>query len=119
MHGGFHNNICLLSQPNCYSRAITVNGDEHIIIFSKRDIDPWEELTYDYRSGIIKPLTLIIYIFLQNQVDAFFRFFSSDQRLPCYCGFPKCRGVVNDVEAEEQAAKIRIKRSELFRKTDN
>ncbi|KAF8651034.1 hypothetical protein HU200_063638 [Digitaria exilis] len=79
-------------EPNCYSRAITVLGDEHIIIFAKRDIDPWEELTYDYR------------------------FFSSDQRLPCYCGFPKCRGVVNDVEAEEQAAKIRVKRSELFQK---
>ena len=39
-------------QPNCYSRAITVLGDEHIIIFAKRDIDPWEELTYDYRSGM-------------------------------------------------------------------
>ncbi|CAL5090627.1 unnamed protein product [Urochloa decumbens] len=82
-------------EPNCYSRAITVLGDEHIIIFAKRDIDPWEELTYDYR------------------------FFSSDQRLACYCGFPKCRGVVNDVEAEEHAAKIRIKRSELFQKRDN
>lgn len=103
----------LLSQPNCYSRAITVLGDEHIIIFAKRDIDPWEELTYDYRSVwiIILPLTR-----LQNHADAFFRFFSSDQRLSCYCGFPKCRGVVNDVEAEEQAAKIRVKRSELFQK---
>uniref|UniRef100_C0PAQ0 [histone H3]-lysine(4) N-trimethyltransferase n=1 Tax=Zea mays TaxID=4577 RepID=C0PAQ0_MAIZE len=37
-------------EPNCYSRAITILGDEHIIIFAKRDIDPWEELTYDYRS---------------------------------------------------------------------
>nr|ACR35362.1 unknown [Zea mays] len=81
-------------EPNCYSRAITILGDEHIIIFAKRDIDPWEELTYDYR------------------------FFSSDQRLPCFCGFPKCRGVVNDVEAEEQSAKIRVKRSELFEKSE-
>lgn len=82
-------------EPNCYSRAITVLGDEHIIIFAKRDIDPWEELTYDYR------------------------FFSSDQRLPCYCGFPKCRGIVNDVEAEEHVAKIKVKISELFQKRDS
>uniref|UniRef100_A0A0E0LYM7 Histone-lysine N-methyltransferase n=1 Tax=Oryza punctata TaxID=4537 RepID=A0A0E0LYM7_ORYPU len=73
-------------EPNCYSRVISVLGDEHIIIFAKRDINPWEELTYDYR------------------------FVSSDQRLPCYCGFPKCRGVVNDVEAEGQSAKIRTGR---------
>ncbi|CAL5191354.1 unnamed protein product [Lathyrus oleraceus] len=75
--------------PNCYSRVISVNGDEHIIIFAKRDINQWEELTYDYR------------------------FFSIDERLACYCGFPKCRGVVNDTEAEERAATIYAPRSEL------
>lgn len=53
LHGVFHNNPCLPLQPNCYSRAITILGDEHIIIFAKRDIDPWEELTYDYRSGVV------------------------------------------------------------------
>ncbi|KAF7837087.1 histone-lysine N-methyltransferase ATX2-like [Senna tora] len=76
--------------PNCYSRVISVNGDEHIIIFAKRDIKQWEELTYDYR------------------------FFSSDERLACYCGFPRCRGVVNDTEAEERAAKLYVPRSELI-----
>ncbi|XP_020218632.1 histone-lysine N-methyltransferase ATX2 [Cajanus cajan] len=76
--------------PNCYSRVISVNGDEHIIIFAKRDIKQWEELTYDYR------------------------FFSIDERLACYCGFPKCRGVVNDTEAEERAATLYAPRSELI-----
>ncbi|KAG5016851.1 hypothetical protein JHK82_022496 [Glycine max] len=76
--------------PNCYSRVISVNGDEHIIIFAKRDIKQWEELTYDYR------------------------FFSIDERLPCYCGFPKCRGIVNDTEAEERAATLYAPRSELI-----
>ncbi|KAG8481266.1 hypothetical protein CXB51_026028 [Gossypium anomalum] len=73
-------------EPNCYSRVISVHGDEHIIIFAKRDIKRWEELTYDYR------------------------FFSIDERLACYCGFPRCRGVVNDTEAEEQVSKILVNR---------
>ncbi|KAI9194260.1 hypothetical protein LWI28_004545 [Acer negundo] len=77
-------------EPNCYSRVISVSGDEHIIIFAKRDIKQWEELTYDYR------------------------FFSIDEQLACYCGFTRCRGIVNDTEAEEQAAKLYAPRSELI-----
>uniref|UniRef100_A0A5B7CI00 Putative histone-lysine N-methyltransferase ATX2 n=1 Tax=Davidia involucrata TaxID=16924 RepID=A0A5B7CI00_DAVIN len=76
-------------EPNCYSRVISVNGEEHIIIFAKRDIKQWEELTYDYR------------------------FFSIDEQLACYCGFSRCRGVVNDTEAEGQVAKLYAPRSEL------
>lgn len=77
-------------EPNCYSRVISVNSDEHIIIFAKRDIKRWEELTYDYR------------------------FFSIDEQLACYCGFPRCRGVVNDVESEERGTKLYAPRSELI-----
>ncbi|KAL0322694.1 UNVERIFIED_CONTAM: Histone-lysine N-methyltransferase ATX2 [Sesamum angustifolium] len=76
-------------EPNCYSRVISVNGDDHIIIFAKRDIEQWEELTYDYR------------------------FFSKDERLVCYCGFSRCRGVVNDIEAEERVTKLLVPCSEL------
>ncbi|GER40803.1 histone-lysine N-methyltransferase ATX1 [Striga asiatica] len=54
-------------EPNCYSRVILVNGDDHIIIFAKRDIKQWEELTYDYR------------------------FLSTDERLVCSCGSSRCR----------------------------
>lgn len=76
-------------EPNCYSRVIRVNDDDHIIIFAKRDVAKWEELTYDYR------------------------FFSIDERLSCYCGFPRCRGVVNDAEAQEQQANIYASPCEL------
>ncbi|KAJ6845956.1 putative histone-lysine N-methyltransferase ATX2 [Iris pallida] len=77
-------------EPNCHSRVISVSGDDHIIIFAKRDINQWEELTYDYR------------------------FFSKDKQLACFCGFPRCRKVVNDVETEEQMAKILVPQSDLI-----
>lgn len=77
-------------EPNCYSRVITVNSDEHIIIFAKRDIVQWEELTYDYR------------------------FMAIDEQLACCCGFPRCRGVVNDTEAEERAIKRTVPRGDLI-----
>lgn len=41
--------------PNCISRTITVRSpatgelQDHVIIFAKRDLQPGEELTYDYR----------------------------------------------------------------------
>lgn len=61
LQASFHNNSSSPLQPNCYSRVISVLGDEHIIIFAKRDISPWEELTYDYRSdwNIILLLTFL------------------------------------------------------------
>lgn len=42
-----------------------------------------------------------------------FRFASKDQRLACYCGFPRCRGVVNDAESVEREKGIYVPRSEL------
>ena len=43
----------------------------HILYFSLRAIDPGEELTVDYR------------------------FPEKFDRIPCYCGAPKCRGTIN------------------------
>ena len=103
-----------LFQPNCYSRVISVNGDDHIIIFAKRDIEQWEELTYDYRCSIS---SLNCVCFCVHKLTCFVlwlcRFFSKDERLVCYCGFSRCRGVVNDIDAEERVAKLLVPRSEL------
>ncbi|XP_057779288.1 histone-lysine N-methyltransferase ATX2-like [Salvia miltiorrhiza] len=76
-------------EPNCYSRVISVNDHDHIIIFAKRDINCGEELAYDYR------------------------FFSIGERLACHCGSSRCRGIVNDVESEERVKKLYVPRSEL------
>lgn len=70
--------------PNCASRTITVthnNGAtmDYVIIFALRDIEPGEELTYDYR-------------------------FCGEEILHCSCGSAECRGMVNqDVPAWAQA----------------
>ncbi|XP_042065047.1 histone-lysine N-methyltransferase ATX2-like [Salvia splendens] len=76
-------------ESNCYSRVISANDQDHIIIFAKRDINYGEELTYDYR------------------------FSSIGERLACHCGSSRCRGTVNDIESEERLKKLHVPSSEL------
>ncbi len=54
-------------EPNLY--ACMVKG--HILYFSKREIEPGEELTVDYQ------------------------FSPKVAKSPCHCGSPKCRGTIN------------------------
>ncbi|GLI69245.1 hypothetical protein VaNZ11_013821 [Volvox africanus] len=69
--------------PNCFSRTITLSDpvtgatSDHVIITAKRDIEAWEELTYDYR-------------------------FNSAVELPCNCGASTCRLLVNWPEPAEE-----------------
>lgn len=60
-----------LLQPNCYAKIITVESQKKIVIYSKRDIDVNEEITYDYKFPI------------------------EDEKIPCLCGAPNCRGTLN------------------------
>ncbi|KAG6544106.1 hypothetical protein Mapa_014523 [Marchantia paleacea] len=76
-------------EPNCYSRVVAASGEDHIIIFAKRDIPEGVELTYDYR------------------------FASKDELLTCYCGCTGCRGSVNSFGSEEEPTRITAPRSEL------
>jgi SET domain-containing protein len=45
---------------------VTVDGEEHIIIFAKRDIEEGEELSYDYRF-MSHPLAYFILYILKLQ----------------------------------------------------
>ena len=58
-------------QPNCYAKVISVGTQKKIVIYSKRDIAMGEEITYDYKFPI------------------------EEEKIPCLCGAPNCRGTLN------------------------
>ncbi|BGP48228.1 histone methyltransferase set1 [Rhodotorula kratochvilovae] len=58
--------------PNCTARIITINGVKKIVIYAKTNIEPGEEVTYDYHFPI-----------------------EEDNKIPCLCGAPTCRRYLN------------------------
>lgn len=64
----FINHSCI---PNCNAKVITVEGKKKIVIYAKRDIQPMEEITYDYKFPI------------------------EDDKIKCLCNHEKCRGYLN------------------------
>lgn len=55
----------VICQPNCYTKIITVEGQKKVVIYSKRQIAPEEELTYDYKFSL------------------------EEVKIPCFCGAAK------------------------------
>ena len=58
----FANHCC---DPNCYTRIIRAGGKDRIVLYTKRAIEPGEEITYDYK---------------------FDRDEDESKRIPCRCG---------------------------------
>ncbi|XP_015795908.1 uncharacterized protein LOC107372226 [Tetranychus urticae] len=67
--GRFVNHSC---EPNCEMQKWSVNGYYRVGLFALRDIEPGEELTYDYN----------------------FDNFNLETQQVCRCGSSKCRGVI-------------------------
>ncbi|MCJ1423471.1 hypothetical protein MMC29_001354 [Sticta canariensis] len=59
LQGGLARFINHSCNPNCFTKIVTLNGDKHIVINSKRGIAPGEELTYDYKVDPCLPLHCI------------------------------------------------------------
>ncbi|UKK02953.2 hypothetical protein MACK_003054 [Theileria orientalis] len=67
----FINHSC---DPNCLCRIITCeNGLKHIVVFAKSNLEPGDEITYDYQFGVE----------------------SETRKLMCLCGAPNCLGRMN------------------------
>ena len=70
----FLNHSC---DPNCKTRIIEVEtpngGERHVVICAKRNILPYEELTYNYRLP----------------------YETKDKAIPCLCGSDNCKGYLN------------------------
>ncbi|XP_069357216.1 histone-lysine N-methyltransferase SETD1 isoform X2 [Maniola hyperantus] len=64
----FINHSC---NPNCYAKIITIESQKKIVIYSKQPIAVDEEITYDYKFPL------------------------EDEKIPCLCGAPQCRGFLN------------------------
>nr|XP_013189562.1 unnamed protein product [Amyelois transitella] len=64
----FINHSC---NPNCYAKVITIESQKKIVIYSKQPIGVDEEITYDYKFPL------------------------EDEKIPCLCGAPQCRGFLN------------------------
>lgn len=61
----------------------SVNGYYRVGLFALRDIEPGEEVTYDYN----------------------FYNFNQEKQQPCYCGSSKCRGVIGGKTKRENTTK--------------
>ncbi|EDS38809.1 conserved hypothetical protein [Culex quinquefasciatus] len=59
------------TDPNCYAKVITIESEKKIVIYSKQPIGVNEEITYDYKFPL------------------------EDEKIPCLCGAPGCRGTLN------------------------
>ena len=61
----------VIFQPNCCAKIVTVESQKKIVIYSRRDIEINEEITYDYKFPL------------------------EDNKIPCHCGATGCRGSLN------------------------
>ena len=79
--GGLARYINHCCDPNCETTKVEFDNQSHIVIFAKRDISPYEELSYDYKM----------------------EYETKEKRIRCLCGSPNCKKWLNwNEEAEKE-----------------
>ncbi|KDR13022.1 hypothetical protein L798_13230, partial [Zootermopsis nevadensis] len=81
--GRFVNHSC---EPNCEMQKWSVNGLFRMALFALREIDPHEELSYDYNFSLFNPA----------------------EGQPCKCGSMHCRGVIGGKSQRVNGATPRV-----------
>lgn len=79
----FVNHSC---SPNCEMQKWSVNGLSRMALFAMRDINPGEELTYDYNFSLFNPA----------------------EGQPCKCESPQCRGVIGGKSQRVKPIDIKV-----------
>ncbi|XP_036326149.1 histone-lysine N-methyltransferase ash1 [Rhagoletis pomonella] len=85
--GRFVNHSC---QPNCEMQKWSVNGLSRMALFAKRNIEPGEEISYDYNFSLFNP----------------------SEGQPCRCNTPQCRGVIGGKSQRVKPLPIEAKPAE-------
>ena len=75
--GGVRGNMSRWINHSCEPNCDATIEDRRIFINAARDIEPGEELTYDYHFILKEPHTA-----------------AAKRRFPCICGTPSCRGTM-------------------------
>ncbi|KAH0800128.1 SET domain-containing protein [Histomonas meleagridis] len=84
----FINHSC---DPNCETILEEFFGEKHIIICAIRDIEPYEELVYDYK----------------------IEYEPKEKRIKCCCGSPRCKGWLNWNESfDEETETVKAQKRE-------
>ncbi|ETW09272.1 serine/threonine protein kinase [Aphanomyces invadans] len=71
--GGFTRFVNHSCKPNCKAEKWTVGGETRLLVFALRDLEPGEELTFDYQWTVL-----------------------GRQRIKCFCGEVECKGFIGD-----------------------
>ena len=81
-------------EPNCTTKFLNFDGKPHIIIYSLRDIEVGEELSYDYKLD----------------------YEPKEKRIECMCGSKRCKGWLNWSEKHEEEEKTFLELYEVLKK---
>ena len=93
----FVNHSC---KPNCEMQKWSVNGVYRMALFSSKEIEPNQELNYDYNFSLFNP----------------------HEGQTCHCGSDECRGVIggkgrkNNAKPPQKPLKVKDKKTEEGRK---